>query len=197
MPSNLRFHEDNIILVGILPGPHEPKLTINTFLQPMVDDLLEFWDGVTLNFPEKGNKCVRCALLCMSCDLPAGRKTCGFLGHTAHLCCAKCNKVFTGGFGQSNYSGFDRKNWTWRSNESHRSDALKLLHCRTKTDLKQKESAFGCRYSVLLSLPYFDAPRMLVIDPMHTLFLCVAKHYLHSDQAALENLKPMTIYMVV
>ena len=75
LPSNLRFHEDNIILVGILPGPHEPKLTINTYLQPMVDDLLEFWDGVTLNFPERGNKCVRCALLCVSCDLPAGRKT--------------------------------------------------------------------------------------------------------------------------
>ena len=70
---------------------------------------------------------------------------CGFLSHTAHLGCAKCKKVFTGGFGQSNYSGFDRENWTWRSNESHRSDALKLLHCRTKTDLKQRESAFGCR----------------------------------------------------
>ena len=62
----------------------------------------------------------------------------GFLGHTAHLGCAKCKKVFTGGFGQSNYSGFDRENWTWRSNESQQSDALKLLHCRTKTDLKQK-----------------------------------------------------------
>ena len=36
----------------------------------------------------------------------------------------------------------------------------------------------GCRYSVLLSLPYFNPIRMLAIDPMHTLFLCVAKHFL-------------------
>ena len=41
-------------------------------------------------------------------------------------------------------------------------------------------SSSGCRYSVLLSLPYFDPPRMLAIDPMHTLFLCVAKHYLQN-----------------
>ena len=41
-----------------------------------------------------------------------------------------------------------------------------------------KESEYGCCYSVLLSLPYFNPIRMLAIDPMHTLFLCVAKHFL-------------------
>ena len=62
----------------------------------------------------------------------------------------------------------------------HCSDALSLLCCRTKTKRKQKESAFGCRYSLLLTLPYFNPIRMLAIDPMHTLFLCVAKHYLQN-----------------
>ena len=41
-----------------------------------------------------------------------------------------------------------------------------------------KESEYGCRYSVLLSLPYFNPIRMLAIDPMQTLFLYVAKHFL-------------------
>ena len=40
------------------------------------------------------------------------------------------------------------------------------------------ESELGCRYSVLLELPYFDAPTMLVIDPMHCLFLGLAKLFL-------------------
>ena len=42
------------------------------------------------------------------------------------------------------------------------------------------ESASGCRYSVLLKLPYFDAPCMLIIDPIHNLFLGSAKHLLNS-----------------
>ena len=40
------------------------------------------------------------------------------------------------------------------------------------------ESESGCRYSVLVKLPYFNAPRMLIVDPMHNLFLGSAKHFL-------------------
>ena len=40
------------------------------------------------------------------------------------------------------------------------------------------EKTLGSRYSSLLDLPYFDAPTMLVIDPMHCLFLGIAKHFL-------------------
>ena len=43
--------------------------------------------------------------------------------------------------------------------------------------MQQKmECKFGCRYSVLLDLPYFDPIRMHVIDPMHNLFLGSGKH---------------------
>lgn len=38
------------------------------------------------------------------------------------------------------------------------------------------ESELGCRYSILLELPYFDPIRMTIIDPMHNLFLGSAKH---------------------
>ena len=33
------------------------------------------------------------------------------------------------------------------------------------------ESETGVRYSVLLGLPYYDAIRMVLIDPIHNLFL--------------------------
>lgn len=38
------------------------------------------------------------------------------------------------------------------------------------------ESELGCRYSVLLDLPYFDPVRMCPIDPMHNLCLGNSKH---------------------
>lgn len=39
----------------------------------------------------------RVILLCVSCDLPATRKVCGFLSHTAKLGCSKCKQEFTRG----------------------------------------------------------------------------------------------------
>ena len=40
------------------------------------------------------------------------------------------------------------------------------------------ETSLGCRYSILLRLPYFDATQMLAVDPMHNLFLGTGKHIL-------------------
>lgn len=62
------------------------------------------------------------------------------------------------------------------TNASHRQSVSQLTQCETKHQLSEKESSLGCRYSSLLKLPYFDPPKMLVIDPMHNLFLGVAKH---------------------
>ena len=43
-------------------------------------------------------------------------------------------------------------------------DAHSLLNIRTKTDLQKSECELGCRYSVLLKLPYFDAPECIVTE---------------------------------
>lgn len=94
------------------------------------------------------------AILCVACDLPAGRKTCGFLGHTANLGCSKCLKCFSGGVGAKDYSGFDQSP---RSNADHRERVKKIQECVTQSKQKEKESLLGCRYSCLLDLPYFDA----------------------------------------
>ena len=181
LPRGIRSNQENTILVGLIPGPHEPRHDLNSFLEPLVDDLLKLWSGVELNVAAvKCRKQIRCALLCVACDLPAGRKVCGFLGHSAHLGCSRCFKTFSGAVGTMNYSGFDRENWTCRLGPRHAQDACSLLNIRTKTELKKSESDLGCRYTVLLKLPYFDAPRMLIVDPMHNLFLGTAKHFLKS-----------------
>ena len=36
LPASIRNHPDNIILVGIIPGPSEPHLTLNSYLTPLI-----------------------------------------------------------------------------------------------------------------------------------------------------------------
>jgi len=63
------------------------------------------------------------------------------------------------------------KSWVLQSNLQHRQHTQILQKCKTKTELKKKEREFGCRYSSLLELPYFDPVRMTIIDPMKTSIL--------------------------
>ena len=177
LPREIRFKRGNIILVGLLPGPSEPSKTMNTYLTPLVADLLTLWEGVSFSTYSSGTQLIRCALLCVACDLPAARKACGFLSHSANLGCSRCYSDFgTGIFGKQDYSGFDRDAWVPRTDQQHRSDVKTIQECSTKTEKQRKESELGCRYSCLLQLPYFDVVRMLIIDPMHNLYLGTAKH---------------------
>ena len=179
LPRKIRYKRENMILVGLIPGPHEPQKNINTFLQPLVEDLRRLWKGVNMNIPSiKAVKNIRCALLCVACDIPAGRKICGFLGHSAKLGCARCLKEFPGGVGNKDYSGFDREQWEKRNKDAHNRKAFEINNLITITAIEQAESAAGCRYSELLLLPYFDAPRMLIVDVMHNLYLGTAKYFL-------------------
>ena len=176
-PRELRYFQENIILVGILPGPREPSLQMNAFIEPLVRDLLKLWNGVEMNTPD-GNKLIRAALLCISCDIPAARKLTGFVGHSALKACAKCLKSFpTIQFGSKpNYSGFDRQVWPIRDLKDHKEQGLKWKHAATQAERHTIEREFGVRYSELLRLPYFDTVHFSVIDPMHNIFLGSAKH---------------------
>ena len=121
---------------------------------------------------------VRAALICVSCDIPAARKVCGFVGHKARKACTKCMKDFpTNSFGdQPDYTGFDRESWPSRENATHCQYALEQRACKTQNAQKEVEQKYGCRYSVLLQLPYFDPVRMCVIDPMHNLLVGTARY---------------------
>ena len=77
LPKHERFKRENVILAGIIPGPSEPPRNINTYLSPLVDELLILWnDGIMVRhsssqiIPER----FRAALLCVACDIPASRK---------------------------------------------------------------------------------------------------------------------------
>ena len=180
LSSTERYKLKNVLLVGLIPGPDEPKHDINAFLKPIVDDLLELWHrGIVVDLPVTGIATIKCALTCIACDIPAARKVSGFIGHSGCLGCSKCKKEFKSmDIGKLDYSGFDRNNWPSRSDQQHRNDVKRILSCTSKTEREKKESELGCRYSLLLDLPYFDPIRMTIIDPMHNLFLGTAKRFM-------------------
>ena len=177
---SLRNKTSNVILVGLIPGPQERHHDINSYLDPLVHDFKQFWDGIELNVHSVGKKKIRCALVCVACNLPAGRRVCGFLSYNARLGCSRCWKQFAGSVGSMDFSGFDQENWRERTGPEHKHLASDLQTKLTKSDRDAAERASGCRYSVLLELPYFDLSRMLIIDPMRNLFLGSAKHYVKS-----------------
>lgn len=179
LPRSERFKRENVILVGIIPGPKEPPLNINAYLSPLVDELLILWnEGVKIRhygsqiFPE----CFKAALLCVACDMPASRKVCGFTGHHSKKGCNKCTKTFNiGGIGVPNdYSGFEP--CELRNIVEHRRQIDEISAQSTQELRNSTESSYGSRYSELLRLPYFDCVRFTVVDPMHNLFLGTAKH---------------------
>lgn len=179
LPRSIRFKKEYVLSLGVIPGPSEPKLTVNSYLEPIVDDLIKLWKGDSFLVPP-GNVTqeFRGALIGISCDLPATRKVCGFQGHTANLGCSKCLVEFSEGFNHQNYTNFNIGTWTLRTKSTHDADIKEIQKAKNKTARKNAESAKGCRYSVLLDLPYFDAVRMHLIDPMHNLYLGTPKHFM-------------------
>ena len=87
------------------------------------------------------------------------------------LGCSKCFKELPRAlFGDKpDFSGFDRESLEPRTNEDHRAAADKVCKARTPTDAQQFASSSEARYSVLFQLPYYDAIRFALIDPMHNL----------------------------
>ena len=134
LPRNVRFKRENVLLVGILPGPKESSHDINSYLRPLVDELLQLWNGLNMVvYGELTSKLVKCALLCGTCDIPAGRKAFGFLGHGARLGCSRCYKEFPGSVGNIDYSGFHQETWPKRSRKSHLEAVQILNHCTSES----------------------------------------------------------------
>ena len=165
----------------MIPGPKEPKLSINSFLYPLVEELKELWSGVQFECPHNplGRVTIRAALTCCSCDIPATRKLCGFVGHSAKCGCSKCSKLFPSlrhNQKKRDYSGFDRNDWPTRDLVQHKQQAYNHLNADTRQEQKNIESNYGIRYSVLLELPYWNPIKYSTVDPMHNLFLGTGKH---------------------
>ena len=132
----------------------------------MVDDLILLWEGVNFKNPHSVYMCFQIyaitALCCISSDLPATRKRCGFYGYHAHYGCSKCLKVFPSTFSTApDYSGFNRSSWPKRTIDFHQQVVEHVKNADTLSACETVEREAGVRYSDLLRLPYFDIVRCI------------------------------------
>ena len=167
-----------MLLLGLMPGPNEVSLhRINHYIAPIVNELVLLWEGTTLNrtheFPSGRN--IRAALILTSCDIPAARKLCGHV--SALVSCHRCIKQANYEDNHHNFAGMnDIDEWFIdRDSNEHRQNALAWRRCNSDAARKRVVRQTGVRWSELLRLPYFDPIRSIIVDPMHCLFLGIAK----------------------
>ena len=173
LPRTERYKTKWTMLIGLIPGPSEPKENINSFLKPLVNDLIELWNGIQIHCSST-TTLIRGALIAVSCDIPAARKVCQFLGHKANKGCSRCefeaqrenSRDVT-----SRMSYFTAVDLVPRLNDTVRLQANEFLDARNKTEAKEIQKKNGVRWSELLRLTYFDIVTMTMVDPMHTVFL--------------------------
>ncbi|GET65198.1 hypothetical protein GLOIN_2v1480991 [Rhizophagus irregularis DAOM 181602=DAOM 197198] len=127
LPRDIRFKRENLLVLGLLPGPNEVSLhKINHYIAPIVNELELLWSGITLNrtFECQNGKNICAALVLISCDIPAARKICGHI--SALVSCHRCMKRANYEDHQHNFAGMeDMENWfITRDLTEHRQNAL-------------------------------------------------------------------------
>jgi hypothetical protein len=177
LPRAERFKPENILTLAVIPGPNEPKLhEINNYLFPIVNQLNKLWSGYNLITHEYNNgRFVRGAIIGCSSDVPATRKLCGFI--SARIACYRCYKSANFVNNQPNFGGFaDFNEWfVDRDIKVIREKASQWKQCQTEEARKSHVSQHYVRWSEIYNLHYFNPVRHCVVDPMHCLFLGVAK----------------------
>jgi hypothetical protein len=181
LPRSERNKPENILYLGFLPGPKEVGLErINHYLAPIVDELLELWRGwrVPKTYQCPNGLDIKVALIVGSSDIPATRK---LFGHgSAVMKCHRCKKhsTYSEEYKKTHYGG--DQNYEISTAESHRKYAQEWLQCNSKNSRGDHFKEHGVRWSELLRLPYMDPIRFAAVDPMHCLFLGVAKWIIKS-----------------
>ena len=187
LPREIRYRTENVILVGMLPKVNEHTNSTTAFTEPMVEELEKIKVGVQIN-----GKRTRGALICVSCDLPAGRSLCGFASCGAIAGCPRCNvnihKNLVSPARVAGYAGFfkagkaaldgadlDGEELQRKTDAGHRENAEAWRQKPNNNQRKEHVKKNGSRWSPLLKLSYFDAVRFNVIDGMHCFFLGVVK----------------------
>lgn len=175
LPPSLRYEIENMCLVGVIPGPHEPSLhEMNNLFPPLIQDLKDFWStGVyftkTSIYPN--GRLVKAALIPLVSDLPAARQVAGFSHFSSNLFCHLCRLTL------DDLRNLDYKNWRPRNCEDHRTHATRWLLAQTEEERDEIYAEHGVRWSVFLELPYWNPIRFTVVDSMHGFYLRMFQHH--------------------
>jgi len=165
LPPDMRNKPENLCLVGIIPGLHEPSGDqIDHFLRPLVDVMKASWThGTTYSTHDYPcGQLVRLAITLSVNDLPMARKIMGL----------------------ANY--IDQNIAKEESLDSIRPRTLQRVQedaCKWQSTVSQKEqrrlyNKTGIRHSVLMELDYWDPTTMVPVDGMHLFFTGLLQYHI-------------------
>ncbi|KAJ7739013.1 hypothetical protein B0H16DRAFT_1729688 [Mycena metata] len=161
LPAHLCYRTANLLLAGIMPGPKEAN--------PDQDGVLI----ATPKYPQ--GRLVRVALVAVVCDKPAAHKLGGFASHSHTNFCTIC---WIRQAMKSSPEAFQENGFRAQTDAEHRRMQREYLKCTTKSARDAFVKKNAARWSELHRLPYFNICEMIVVDPMHNLFLGVVKTHL-------------------
>ncbi|GBC48618.2 hypothetical protein GLOIN_2v1849215 [Rhizophagus irregularis DAOM 181602=DAOM 197198] len=140
---------------------------------------------------------IKVALIIGSSDTSATRK---LFGHgSAVMKCHRCEKhsTYSEVYKKTHYGGMQEYD-KWVTNpinpSLHRQYAHEWLQCNSKSSRDTHFKEHSVRWSELLRLPYMDPIRFAVVDPMHCLFLGIAKWiiksiFINQNKLSMEQLR--------
>src|SRR6266487_213844 len=150
LPRSKRNKPENIIYLDFLLGPKEVGLKcINHYLAPIVDELLELWNGwrIPKTYECPNGLDIKVALIIGSSDTPATRKLFGHGG--AAMKCYRCEKrsTYSEEYRKTHYGGMENYDeWLTPANAStHRKYAQEWLECNSKSSRENHFKEHGVR----------------------------------------------------
>ncbi|KAJ1300030.1 hypothetical protein OPQ81_011150 [Rhizoctonia solani] len=183
LPPEERTRIEHMICVGVIPGPKCPS-NINSFLQPLIDELCDLARGVTaVDVNQHQLFALRAHLLMIFGDIPALTKVLEFIGHNGCLPCRFCLMPTvpgpTSGGGSHRYcplhqpDGFrmDPLNLPLREHDQCTATGLKVLKAKNPTEQKRLATESGIKGITLLArVPSVSIPRSFPVDLMHMIW---------------------------
>ncbi|TBU52487.1 hypothetical protein BD310DRAFT_981846 [Dichomitus squalens] len=163
-----------------MPGPKEADPDqVQRYMRVLVNELIRLWKyGAMVPTPKypKGRR-IRVILVGVVCDKPAAHKLGGFGSHAHTYFCIQdwISQTF-----KATVEAFKANAFRTRTDAEHRSFMAQYQQCSSKGEREDFARKYATRWSELARLPYFDMCRMIVVDPMHNLFLGLVKtHFYH------------------
>jgi hypothetical protein len=186
---DIRTHLVNLLCIGVIPGPSAPK-DMNSFLQPLIEELLELARGVkTVDVRRKKYFALRAHLIAIFGDIPAVSKLLEFLGHNGRFPCRFCNiegvvgKTSKGGHHiycplyRPNNNSYNPHHLPLRTHTSTINQGERVLAAATTNARKRLATATGVKgVTILARLPSVSIPDSFPIDVMHMVMINLIPH---------------------
>lgn len=188
LPPEERFHLDNIICLGVIPGPTQAKDT-DPFLWPLVNEMLTFARGITaFDSSAKESFILHAYKFLAFGDIPAVAKLMLMKGHNGRRPCRMCtitgiripfhpkNKALYTPLWRPNRKGFHPLNLPLRNHSQFMSQARFVASSDTDAEEKLRATATGIKGIPILSqLSSLRFPDSFPYDFMHMIWENVVK----------------------